>query len=407
MADFPIVKIPQRIQEINNIFPPLPLAPLAPSKPEAPKVPLQPTNQKYEGSGLGSFAALPVFLFGVCCFVTGKSAVHVVSGLMFFVLAVIILYKSSASNAKNSVSINLKKQEAYEISLREYDEQKRIFELKQQAYAVALKQHESDKLDFNAMVEKLVESNPYKGKTIELRRSALREILAKSAAPIFSEKKYTSGVSENQFFYQMLVFFERTNITVLINHTAKNESKRQYMPDFVISLEEENLNMIVEIDEPYVGKNGMPIHFANSHDLQRDSWFLNRNWIVLRFAEEQIIKNPIACICHIVDILRQNTPFTGIINESILLSTLFGPKPQFDEALVKIPQWTKEQAREMAAVRYRNNYLPEGLLAKIKEEDFGNFDLDDLRDDYTEVIIVKKKINPMPIDYDDDNDLPF
>lgn len=111
-----------------------------------------------------------------------------------------------------------------------------------------------------------------------------------------------------------------------------------------------NIFIDIEIDEPYDGINRTPTHYYNSKtgktsDHERNVGFVERGWIVIRFAEEQIVKTPNACCKFIGNLLK------SIIN-SYSSSCL-----HVDESLLNVKLWTQQEAIEMARKNYREKYL--------------------------------------------------
>jgi very-short-patch-repair endonuclease len=57
---------------------------------------------------------------------------------------------------------------------------------------------------------------------------------------------------------------------------------------------ETNIFIDIEIDEPYSFEERKPIHFDDS-DCERDKYFAESGFIVIRFTEDQIIDNTYQC----------------------------------------------------------------------------------------------------------------
>ena len=106
-----------------------------------------------------------------------------------------------------------------------------------------------------------------------------------------------------------------------------------------------NLFLDVEIDEPYDSITRTPKHCLNENWL-RDSWFTNRGWIVIRFAEEQVKKQPKYCLAFIAKVIHSVYPEYHIPSH---LRNMTDPK--------LITQWTAEEAVQMAHDKKREEYL--------------------------------------------------
>jgi very-short-patch-repair endonuclease len=117
--------------------------------------------------------------------------------------------------------------------------------------------------------------------------------------------------------------------------------KTPYIPDFVLFIQDLNLYIDIEIDEPYVLNTGEAIHHDRSIDYHRNMFFNQINWIVIRFSEKQIIESPKDCIKLITEVVN------SIRNKSNYIST--------DLRVEKC--WTYEEALIMSSNNYRNTYL--------------------------------------------------
>lgn len=131
---------------------------------------------------------------------------------------------------------------------------------------------------------------------------------------------------------------------------TKNNLK-PFEPDFTIIDEKNNINIFldIEIDEPYEGTNDIqkrkPSHFQYS-DVNRNNAFVNRGWIVIRFAEIQVHREPESCCKFIADVLKSINP-VYIIPDSLT---------NYHE--VKLTRrWTKDQSEQWSAEKYREKYL--------------------------------------------------
>ncbi len=134
---------------------------------------------------------------------------------------------------------------------------------------------------------------------------------------------------------------------------------KPYIPDIVYEDDFERICIDIEIDEPYTlndDNNGLkksykPIHFLGGDDEKRDDSFVFNNWVVLRFAEEQIVNNLEDCgkiVEDVVDFLKAINKNKGNIKTAFELET-------YD--LDKVKRWTKLEAEEMAEKNYRDSYL--------------------------------------------------
>ena len=137
-----------------------------------------------------------------------------------------------------------------------------------------------------------------------------------------------------------------------------------------------NLYIDIEIDEPYIGNDGTPIHFLKGNDEERDTFFTRKNWLVIRFAESQIVENPLAC-CELIS--------NVVLNLKKCVIEDFSSQSKIQV----VKSWTYEEAHKLAFVKYRNKYLPQELQININDEKLEND---------------KNNLNPIYKGYDE---LPF
>lgn len=251
------------------------------------------------------------------------------------------------------------------------------------AYLLELKKHEEDILKIQkeneerlSVFEKheyplyLTKSASYKKEVARLnqidiihdfrllsRKKFFSTVIKPSVHSINSKNK--RGVSEESFFDYLKnkfngIVFQNLALTEPLNGIS-------YTPDFTVHDRSIGFCIDIEIDEPYIGKNGKPIHFLESDfDKKRDDYFNSKGWVVIRFTEKQVIEHPNKCCDIIAEVI--NEICQGIIKFNY--ST--------DLTLLPIGQWTKDEAHEMAFKSLRNTYLNPELAKKLEEEDHEN-----------------------------------
>lgn len=123
------------------------------------------------------------------------------------------------------------------------------------------------------------------------------------------------------------------------------EGYQPYEPDIAI-VEKKNkygLRIDIEIDEPYSGYDKEPIHYIGCGDEFRDKNLANIGWLVIRFSEDQIFKEPYACICYIKQVVSQiDNTFLPLVNGEI---------PN------RIRRWTEFEAKRMMLFKKREKML--------------------------------------------------
>ncbi|MEN9442816.1 MAG: hypothetical protein RLZ33_2893, partial [Bacteroidota bacterium] len=164
--------------------------------------------------------------------------------------------------------------------------------------------------------------------------------------------KVSKGVSENDFFELLK---RELNEYQMDNMSEINFGSFSLFPDILIKSIKYGIYIAIEIDEPYVGFNGKPIHFLEGSDDFRDKNFLDFGLSIIRFAEIQIVEQPQECVNLIRDI------FECVHNRE---------KEHSFNALKKVKCWSKDEAHEMAFKQARLTYLPSKYHEKIKFETY-------------------------------------
>lgn len=129
-----------------------------------------------------------------------------------------------------------------------------------------------------------------------------------------------------------------------------DEKARTFIPDFAYVHSETRLCIAIEIDEPYTLSDNTPIHLDDS---KRNLFFNKYNWIVIRFAEEQVILNPNDCcslIQNVVDLILNEATFKDVADCESLVP--------------KIMKWTNET---IGYLIQKNHRLI--LLDKMKDKE--------------------------------------
>ncbi|NJN07545.1 MAG: hypothetical protein HC815_05960 [Richelia sp. RM1_1_1] len=118
-----------------------------------------------------------------------------------------------------------------------------------------------------------------------------------------------------------------------------------YTADFLIIEPITGLHFDVEVDEPISFSTGGATHFVGDDDY-RNKCFVDANWVVIRFAEEQVSSQPMRCCRFIANVIAGCTG-------NNMLSEKFNNIPRLD----KVQQWTKGQALKLKKSQYRQSYL--------------------------------------------------
>lgn len=159
----------------------------------------------------------------------------------------------------------------------------------------------------------------------------------------------TRGFTEQGFEKYLRHYFKQQNKIQFYTDRILviSDNSYPYETDFVLQDEIDKLNLFIdiEIDEPYDGDTRVPTHFKGQ-DNYKNQFFNNRGWIVIRFTEKQVHKQPKACCKVIAEVI-------GSINRKFLI-----PDELKQTRSLQIENfWSKEKAEQWANENYRENYL--------------------------------------------------
>lgn len=168
-----------------------------------------------------------------------------------------------------------------------YSSNKKLSRIGEINYNNQVKKYEIEKNEFLRLKAK-VESHDFRReylfthfrkKFMESKEETLKR------CQILSDNEIKKGPTE-ELFYELIKSYT--------NHQVYKSLKFGfYYPDLVLN--SENILMDVEIDEPYIFGTKEPIHY-DSIDFQRDKYFSENNFVVVRFSEDQILRDPLKCI---------------------------------------------------------------------------------------------------------------
>jgi hypothetical protein len=163
--------------------------------------------------------------------------------------------------------------------------------------------------------------------------------------PYRRHKVEVRGYSESGFEVKLKQALSQLNNIEVLGDVSilPADGYHPYEPDIAI-IEKDNkygIRIDVEIDEPYGGLDRTPIHYIGCGDEFRDKNLANLGWIVVRFSETQIVKEPQKCIGYIKYLI-------GTIDHRYKCAKA-EPAP--------MKRWTNIEAKQMAALEYRENLL--------------------------------------------------
>lgn len=168
-----------------------------------------------------------------------------------------------------------------------------------------------------------------------------------NGTPILKFIKYqggTGGVTEPLLFHKLMEFKDIEKSLEILQNTSLPIRNRNYgyKPDIAIIWKDKNINIDVEIDEPYDIVTRKPIHYKSNADNLRNAYFLDNGWYVIRVTEQQIVENL--------------SEVKNFISEMIcdLANDIRFYKNQ---ELTKSKRWSYEEAKEMEQNCFREKLL--------------------------------------------------
>ena len=220
------------------------------------------------------------------------------------------------------------------------DEEQRRYEAAVKEYPNALKKYEEDLEFFNKAMaerERIIKS------CIPMYLSSLvKTNFVKSMAYSTVNDAPIRGRSEDLLFAELMKHVpDAVHVDTVISG---------YYPDIMISTPS-GVYIDVEIDEPYEMNSKKEIHCIGGDDDTRNARIAQKEWIVLRFSEKQVMTNCASCTRIIEDLIAivENGDLQALDELTTMLS------------LVSDKRWTKEVARMMALENYRESYCSHPL----------------------------------------------
>jgi nitrogen fixation-related uncharacterized protein len=367
MTSFPIILIPPDLKLIEVTQPRQPILlkykPTAPHPAQIKHVPHSP--KKTSKSDLFKTLLITVAL-SLCL-------AHMLNIAFAIIIMIYLLWaiKIDAYNDNKSYPARLIKaqEEAKEIEKCNFQEKSR--------YKIDLDRYKEDfseyELAFNNHQEEL---NTYllPENVKKFRENLLLEYFRKTITPyILHEEerkniKINTGISEKDFEIHLAKYFSigeintKTSVTTPI--IGRNISGRtKYFPDFAYVHNSSGLCIDIEIDEPYIYVGNEPIHYIDI-DENRNTAFLSMRWIVIRFAEVQVVKHPDRCCKLIAETIHAYLPSEELISKFSCV-----------EDLPLVAQWTYQEAYDMAVESHRTTYIcPDKIKQEKKRSDNTNKD---------------------------------
>ncbi len=337
MSQYPVILLPDLLTEMNPLISANPIKPILPVAPRKPKaLPPAPQLINFQRFMIRSAIATTISLVLGGMISLFNPSLGVGLGI-FFLLTSLSFVFLQALGEKQSFSQRqrqyeqlqqsyLPQFEAYCQQLAQYEQTKETYPHALETYQAALSQWQQEIQQFREILaKKLQNAQPYQ---------ELAKILKKS----FAEQRF--AVVLNNYFPSHI----KTGIKVPY---LKDETEDPYLPDFAYVDEEINLYIDIEIDEPYAYQTREPTNYQGLEtEEQRDKFFLENLWLIIRFSEEQVVRYPKSCCKVIAEVIKQ------ITGDDTILSQLTN-----EPDLSPIDRWDYEEAVIMVQQDYRKTYL--------------------------------------------------
>jgi hypothetical protein len=317
--------------------------------PDEPQLPIKPLRiEKDDSPGWGCGL---MFLFGILGIILLANSKSVSGGDVVWIIFAIIF--GGVGFFAFILKPGVEDLTSYNQRLAKYEAELKDFERKKQQHSKDVEEYHKRFQETEILKKHILSENNVR----EYRTTEFYTLLKKTKCPslLAPGENALKGVSET-FFKSSLIqtFGNRIKDNMILNF-----HNNSYYPDLVYWDQETNLIIDIEIDEPYVGYSGKPIHYRDKHnrriDDTRDMYFLREGWIVIRFAEEQIFKSTSECISVI-----------QLIIEKVLNKQIFTVLPE--EINCKTNIWTQEEAQTMGYKRYRHSYVPKKYHSLLQVE---------------------------------------
>jgi hypothetical protein len=314
MSTFPIFLVPDRILRAKNAMPIVPLfSAIAPNKPSLPP-------QPYDTNALITYATIGF-------------AVSVIFVFINLVLGAVTGLLSMAAIAYLAWTMN----QSFPKRKREHDDYDRKYPRLVQQYQAAKDSHSAEVAKINSPEN--IARYQQEQLLLALRQTEPHDGENSTAPKGFSEDKFYAHLNHH--------FRGRIHRSLTSTNPKFKPPYDLYSPDFVYIDRSLSLYIDIEIDEPYYHNTGQPTHFVGAtKDINRNNHFLAKNWLVIRFAEEEIARCPKSCCKAIAQIIAE------VIGDDLELRQFSG----IDDLPTR-KQWTEAEAAQMAADNYRQTYL--------------------------------------------------
>lgn len=334
--------------EVQKLLKSRPDYPQKPIVPQEPKRPATPKEVDYANTGcLVIFVLVPIILL---IFAATNGKAHIIQIIFYGLLSVLAgggLLLFEISDIKSSRAAK----KTYEKFMSEHEQLMADYQEAYKSYLTAMENYDncvkrmSTAEYIEAFRTKLIHEWTRNRSSPDIRQCEGSDIIK-------------TGVSEHMFAEKLRL----KGYDVQIRQKVPAGNKFFY-PDILIICD--GLYIDIEIDEPYSGADGTPIHYVDNHyilsesiDQRRNDYISSKGFEIIRFSEEQIFLYTDECINYIEHFINSITNASGEYSLSFT-------------HIVK--KWTKEEAVNFAYRRFRNTYVPQNLQQHIAAECYKSY----------------------------------
>jgi len=312
MSQYPVIMIPIPIEKVKSSLPPKPVLTVNP--PEEVGATPQKINQTL--IVVETAVAIPTIPL--------TSQLTHIPGWLLFLAATGAIVGHTWQQIKS-----------YPQRLNNHREKVKNYEIEIEKYEDKVRQHEEE-----------VKASRTPEKVSEFQYKLLSQVLKQTIPHDNTGSDAPTGKWEGRFEKNLKRYFsDKIKIRLKVQNPKYNEGY-YYTPDFTYIDSDLKLYIDIEIDEPYIKSNGEPIHYVGlDKQRKRDEHFNERQWIIIRFSEEQVAKWPNSCCKTIATIISEITKNTSILNQ-------FSNIPD----LQPVKRWTQDEAIQMALMKSRDKY---------------------------------------------------
>lgn len=338
---YPEVYLSTEVDELLSSLPPLPEPPVEPREPAKP---VPPTKSPSEARGCAWFLLISVIIGFIVVLSRDEIIWEGVVACVLFSFMAYFMFLSAKDNKESDEKNTID----YNTALANYPALLAEYEKKKEEYQIQLNK-------YNRSIRTIRSKNnisKYRKKQIDIWKTHRK-------APIFMDCDDSDiikkGVSE-AFLSRNLA--RRYSPGSTLTDKKVPVGLKYYYPDIVFVYN--NLYFDIEIDEPYVGDDGSPIHYLeecngllSSVDKERNEKMNEMGWEVIRFSEEQVLWAMEECLHYI---------------EEVITSIDSGNKPSI-KCSFSVKKPTKEEAYNLAYHKFRSTYLPPAYLNNIDQDE--------------------------------------